>query len=79
MQTVLDDVEIKEYLPASYLKKRGLIGFSSAISRIHFPNNFDELKEARNRLVYDEFLSFLIEMERGKLTEEAIPNTFSLF
>ncbi len=78
MQTVLDDVEIKEYLPASYLKKRGLIGFSSAISRIHFPNTFDELKEARNRLVYDEFLSFLIEMERGKLTEEAIPNTFSL-
>lgn len=78
MHSVLEEVEIKEYLPPAYLDERSLMNLSQAIFKIHFPNSFEELKEARKRLVYDEFLCFLLDMERGKLSEEAVPNEFLL-
>ena len=78
MHSVLEEVEIKEYLPPAYLDERSLMNLSQAILKIHFPNSFEELKEARKRLVYDEFLCFLLDMERGKLSEEAVPNEFLL-
>ncbi len=78
MHSVLEEVEIKEYLQPAYLDERSLMNLSQAILKIHFPNSFEELKEARKRLVYDEFLCFLLDMERGKLSEEAVPNEFLL-
>lgn len=78
MQTVLSEVELPEYLPKDILKKRSLLDFSTAISQIHFPDTFDALKESRKRLVYDEFFSFLLEMERGKLSAKQCPNTYLL-
>lgn len=78
MHSVLEEVEIKEYLQPAYLDERSLMNLSQAILKTHFPNSFEELKEARKRLVYDEFLCFLLDMERGKLSEEAVPNEFLL-
>lgn len=78
MHAVLEDVEFQDFLQPSYLEKRSLMSLPKALLKIHFPDSFEELKEARKRLVYDEFLSFLLEMERGKLSEEVVPNEFKL-
>ncbi len=44
---------IKEYLPKTY----GFLDLPSAIKEIHFPNNPDMAKEARERLAFDELLA----------------------
>ncbi len=65
---LLDDTALtEEYLPAELLNKRKLPGYRYAIRQMHTPDDFDSLKEARDRLVYDEFLKFFLTkgMEQG--------------
>ena len=65
---LLDDTALtEEYLPSELLNKRKLPGYRYAIRQMHTPDDFDSLKEARDRLVYDEFLKFFLTkgMEQG--------------
>ena len=78
LKSLLDDVSVNEFLPDELLANRNLLGFFDAIKGIHFPDSFDELASARKRLVYNEFLCFILEMERGKLEEEKVLNEFQL-
>ena len=78
LKSVLDEVLVNEFLPDELLANRNLLGFFDAIKGIHFPDSFDELAYARKRLVYNEFLCFILEMERGKLEEEKVLNEFQL-
>ncbi|MBN1385332.1 MAG: ATP-dependent DNA helicase RecG [Elusimicrobia bacterium] len=52
-----------ESLPKKYLEKYGLCGIKQAIRDIHFPGSFADKEKARNRLAFDEFLSFQLKME----------------
>lgn len=45
---------IDEIIPSYLLKKRGLIERKKAIEMIHFPDNLDSLKKARERFIYEE-------------------------
>ena len=47
----------EETLPENILKERKLIGLNDAINQIHFPDNFEKFKEARQRLVFEELFS----------------------
>ena len=47
---------IEETIPDYILKKYNLTNYNDAIHEIHFPQNFDEFKQARRRLVFDELL-----------------------
>ncbi len=47
-----------EYVPEYILKDCDLISLSDAYRGIHFPVDYDNLKKARKRLVFDEFLTF---------------------
>lgn len=78
LKSLLDEVSVNEFLPDELLANRNLLGFFDAIKGIHFPDSFDELASARKRLVYNEFLCFILEMERGKLEEEKVLNEFQL-
>ena len=49
--------DLSEIMPDYILKKYKLKNYNDAIHQIHFPANFDEFKEARKRLVFDELLS----------------------
>ena len=49
-----DDYE--EYLPEELIKKYGLVSIYDAINNIHFPKTFEDFENARNRLVFEEFL-----------------------
>ncbi len=54
---------IEETLPISFLKKYRLLNKSAAIKIMHFPNSPDEVKQARRRFVYEEFLVFQLKMQ----------------
>lgn len=48
----------KDYLPVELRKECRLIEYKSAIQKIHFPKNQQEMLEARRRIVFDEFFLF---------------------
>ncbi|WP_243289911.1 ATP-dependent DNA helicase RecG [Bacillus sp. FJAT-47783] len=54
---------IEENLPASLRTKYKLLSKKEAIRLIHNPNNREELKQARRRFVYEEFLLFQLKMQ----------------
>ncbi len=56
----------QEYLPALLRQKYQLAEYNYAIEHIHFPADQKELLFARKRLVFDEFLFFLLAVRRLK-------------
>lgn len=68
---------IGEYLEPEYLKETGLLEDYKALCKIHFPDSYEELKAARNRLIFDEFFNFFMEVKTEKQEYEEIENTFS--
>ncbi len=50
----------QEYLPAGIRRKYELAEYNFAIEHIHFPKDRQELIFARRRLVFDEFLFFIL-------------------
>ncbi len=65
----------EDYLPEEDRKRLSLMEEREAAAKIHFPGNKDELIAARNRKVFDEFLSFLLTIRRQKKTELSLVNT----
>lgn len=56
----------REYLPERLRSKYELAEYNYAIEHIHFPADRQELMFARKRLVFDEFLFFLMAVRRLK-------------
>ena len=50
-------------------EKYGLIGQRQAVRMIHFPPDRESLQQARRRLIFDEFFSFIIGIRRQKNRE----------
>lgn len=44
---------IKDHLPEGVKKKHDLMDLSAAVRTMHFPDNFDELKKAKERILID--------------------------
>lgn len=49
-------VPIVDVLPEAILDRFDLVDRSFAISKVHFPDSFHDVKPARRRLIFDEFL-----------------------
>ncbi|WP_042356280.1 ATP-dependent DNA helicase RecG [Bacillus rubiinfantis] len=54
---------IEETLPAAFLQKYRLLQRREAIKAMHFPSTQEDIKQARRRLVYEEFLLFQLKMQ----------------
>lgn len=65
-----------EYLDEISIKKYELCNLEYAYQNIHFPVDFDCLKVARKRLVFDEFFRFIYQMRRLKEKETFVENQF---
>ena len=65
-----------EYLPEEIRERYQLADANYAIRTIHFPKNMQELLTARKRLVFDEFLLFVLAIQLLKEKTEEAPNTF---
>ncbi|MCD8502453.1 MAG: ATP-dependent DNA helicase RecG [Bacillaceae bacterium] len=55
--------QVQEILPTAFLQKYKLIERKDAIKILHFPKNFQEVKVARRRMVYEEFLLFQLKLQ----------------
>jgi ATP-dependent DNA helicase RecG len=66
--------EIEEILPAELLQKYKLMSRRDALRIMHFPSGADEMKQARRRFVYEEFLLFQLKMQSlRKIEREQTP------
>ena len=62
--------KIEDYLPMEYRHQYSLSKHFEALVGIHYPENMEELIEARKRLVFDEFLLFILGVRRLKEVNE---------
>lgn len=76
---VLDEQKLQaEYLADEYKERYHLADRNFAIPAIHFPKNMQELLAARRRLVFDEFLLFVLAVQSLKEKTEEAPNAFPM-
>ena len=67
-----------EYLPDDIRERYHLADANYAVRTIHFPGNMQELLTARKRLVFDEFLLFVLAIQLLKGKTEEVPNNFPM-
>lgn len=68
------EIRIEEYLPEDMRRSYGLLPERQAVCQVHFPADEAEMRAARDRLVFDEFLFFILGVRRLKESQETIPN-----
>ena len=61
---------ISENLPKYLLAKHHLINRAKAYQQIHFPDHFEQLKEASKRLKFEEFFFLQLKLLKNKLFRE---------
>ena len=64
--------ELEETLPKYLIDEYKLLGINDAVTKIHFPNDFEDFKKARKRLVFEELLSMqiaLLELKNNYMEE----------
>lgn len=69
---------VQEYLPEEYRTHYGLSEYNYAVSHIHFPKNRGDLLVGHNRLVFDEFLFFLLSIKMMKEKSQDAVNEFPM-
>ncbi len=67
-----------EFMPKEIRQKYDLMSYSEAVRKIHFPENYDEMQKARQRLAFQEFFLFIMALRRFKDEEEIIPNQYKI-
>jgi ATP-dependent DNA helicase RecG len=67
--TLIDQVirEVEETIPQYILEKNKLIGRARALYNIHFPDNNEALKAARQRLKFEELFFIQLKLLRSKM------------
>ncbi len=68
---------VHDYLPDSIRNKAKLVGLSEALVQVHFPDSMELLKEARERLSFDEIFLLQLGVLRQKRNWQA--NTARVF
>ena len=67
-----------EHFPEDLLEDARLVSEREALETIHFPKDHDSLVQARRRLVFDEFFSFLFFMRKNKEFSEGLASNYRL-
>ena len=67
-----------EFLPPHIVQQEHLMPYKEALCNIHFPESDEALKEARNRLVFDEFFMFLLLMHESRTLTERETNQYPM-
>ncbi|WP_234989722.1 ATP-dependent DNA helicase RecG [Peptoniphilus asaccharolyticus] len=62
----------EDILPKRLIEKYGLMGKNESIKQIHFPENLTKLISARQRLAYEEFLTFQLKILSQKIVDEEV-------
>lgn len=76
---ILENKEIvQEYLPEEYRNYYQLTEYNYAVSHIHFPKDKKDLLLGHHRLVFDEFLLFILSIRMMKEKTQDMPNSFAI-
>lgn len=79
IRQALDEAALeKEYLPEEIRKKYSLAEYNFAIEQIHFPKDEHSMRLARHRLVFDEFLLFILAVRSLKEGQERVKPSYIL-
>ena len=79
VQKALAEVELEgEFLPDYVIREYNLCDRETAYRGIHFPVDFEQVKEARRRLVFEELFLFVYMIRREKGYAEKIPNGYPM-
>lgn len=65
-----------DYLPEYIRGRYDLMDYPQAVASVHFPGNWQDYQEARNRLAFDEFFLFILEIRRLKAKTETGENHY---
>lgn len=69
----------EEYYPRWIREQYGLVSGREAVMCMHFPPGREALMEARRRIVFDEFFSFLLLLRKNRDLTMQLPNTCKMF
>lgn len=67
-----------EFYPDTMLEKYQLMPWRDALCGIHFPPDYDTLVQARRRMVFDEFFTFLLLLQKNKDLTGSLPNEYPM-
>lgn len=78
VKQALEYLDLKrEFLPNSIRLEYQLAEYNFAVKQIHFPQDKESFFKARERLVFEEFLIFILALWQMKETNEKTMNTFT--
>lgn len=78
VKKIIHCTEFEEFFSEAFMAKYNLCGRNDAIRGIHFPKNMEELLPARRRLVFEEFLFFILNLRMLKEKTEMTENHFKM-
>lgn len=67
-----------DYLPEDIRKEENFYSLEDAVRQMHFPDNREAMVKARERLVFDEFLLFILMIRRMRDSNEEIRNQYPM-
>ncbi len=77
VRQVIENLNLsKEPLPSNLRLKYGLAEYNYAVKGIHFPEDKEVFYHARNRLVFEEFLQFILSLRKLKDGNERLANEY---
>ena len=77
VKQALDGLDLtREFLPDKIRMRYGLAEYNFAIRGIHFPEDKEVFYHARERLVFDEFLAFILTLRKLKDKNEKFENEY---
>ena len=77
VRQVIDGLDLsKEHLPEEVRMKYSLAEYNYAIRGIHFPEDKEVYYHARRRLVFEEFLSFILSIRKLRDKNEKLENAY---
>lgn len=68
----------EDYLPEEIRNNNGFYTLEKAVRQMHFPDDRESLIKARERLVFDEFLIFILMIRRMRDTNQEIANKYPM-
>lgn len=78
-QIIADCPEMNDCLPEKIRETYQLCGYKEALSGIHFPADEEMLRVSRNRIVFDEFFLFLLNLRRNREENDRLKNRYAMF
>lgn len=67
-----------EYMPFAIRQEFKLMDYTEAVKKVHFPENQEEYIRARRRIVFDEFLFFILALRQLKNENSTAKNPYRI-